>query len=90
MGAPTVTGRRISLSEGRSVFLGRSEQEPDLHFIAFRNAEGVDTRLKISEEAMTALITLINWRKDRPTDPLLAKRVWALFDTVTSEDPTNA
>jgi hypothetical protein len=58
VGTQEIIGRKIDLPDRRQVFLGSDDNERGIHFIAFRNDAGVVTRLKISSEALTALIRL--------------------------------
>lgn len=51
-----VTGSQIDLSDGRHVFYARRDKE---HFLRFKNAEGVETKFKLSEEAKEALLQLL-------------------------------
>jgi hypothetical protein len=53
-----VIGRKITLSDGRIVFLGQCEENKEHWHIAFRSNEGTDTYLVLSDEAMTALMAL--------------------------------
>lgn len=53
-----VLGRLVYLDETRIVFLGTTPWKRDTWFIRFRNAEGVDTKLALSTEAMRALVGL--------------------------------
>ena len=46
------------LDDTRLVFIGQNEDEPGTLFLAFRDRDGVDTKLKISDEAFTALMRL--------------------------------
>lgn len=52
------TGLLAHLTEGRLVFLGRHDARPDTWLIGFRNADGDDTRLALSDEAMAWLVSL--------------------------------
>jgi hypothetical protein len=52
----TVTGRIIDLSEGR--YVGYAEHEGK-HYFNFKNAEGVETKFRLSSDAFEALIYLI-------------------------------
>jgi hypothetical protein len=51
-------GRIIELSEGRMVFLAEHPTQPDTFCVAFKNEHGDDTYLKISTEALDALLEL--------------------------------
>ena len=53
-----VRGYMEQLDDTRIVFLGRREGEPGTFYLGFRNAEGVDTKLKVSDEGLAALIRL--------------------------------
>lgn len=53
-----VRGYLEQLDDTRLVFLGRREDEPNTFYLGFRNGEGVDTKLKVSDEALAALIRL--------------------------------
>ena len=58
---PSVNGHRIEFDDGRIVFKGiaKSDTGELLHLIAFRNKEGSDTKLCLSEEAWAAFLGLI-------------------------------
>ena len=56
-------GKKIILSEGREVFVGRSES--DIVCIRFKNKEGKLTEFSLSEEAYDALYKLILIDKTR-------------------------
>jgi len=43
------------LDDNRLVFVGRNDDEPGTLYLAFRSRDGVDTRLKVSEEAVLAM-----------------------------------
>lgn len=53
-----VLGYLERLDEQRLVFLGQSDDEPNTFYLAFRNIDGVDTKLKLSSEAFAALLRL--------------------------------
>lgn len=53
-----VTGHLLALDKTRLVFLGQNPDEPDLFYLGFRNHGGDDTKLKLSREALGALIKL--------------------------------
>jgi hypothetical protein len=63
-----VTGHLIRLDATRLVFLGESPAKPDTYFLGFRNAEGNDTKIMFSREAVAALVKLA-------TEPLKGERV---------------
>lgn len=54
-----ITGRQVELSNGRSVFVGRSDSD-DQTYIRFINSQAEETRFKISPEARNALVTLLS------------------------------
>jgi len=54
----TIIGHRIKLTNDRFVFVGSSDAT-DLTYIAFRNAQGEETRLSLSPEAKDALVSLL-------------------------------
>ena len=54
-----VIGHQIKLDEVRSVFVGRSEDSDGLTYIRLVNANGEATRLKISDQARSALAALL-------------------------------
>jgi len=54
--AGSITGKRIELSEGRSVFVGR---HGDMALISFKNRRGDVTNIAISQEARGALVQLL-------------------------------
>ena len=51
-----ISGHQIELSDGRHVFYAEHEGE---HFFRFRNAEGVETKFKLSPDAKDALLQLL-------------------------------
>jgi len=53
-----ILGYLERLDDTRLVFLGQNDDEPGVLFLGFRSRDGVDTKLKISEEAFTALMRL--------------------------------
>ena len=55
-----ITGHQVHLDEKRSVFVGRNEAGDGLTYIKFVNAEGEETRLKISQDARDALLKLLS------------------------------
>lgn len=59
----TIKGYQIELSEDRHVFVASQE---DCFYIKFRNAEGHETRLKLSKEAGDALRYLLKPLKESP------------------------
>jgi hypothetical protein len=50
-------GRAVRLDDTRVVFVGRIEGVDEV-FVGFRNAEGRDTKLRLSPEAFDALVWL--------------------------------
>lgn len=54
-----VRGRRLDLSEGRLVYVGKSEERPGFVFVGFRNSAGEDTKLILSDEAAEALKNML-------------------------------
>ena len=54
-----VLGRRIDLSDGRFVFFGTSEEQPDHFFLGFQNADEEQSKLRLSREAKDALVLLL-------------------------------
>ncbi len=57
--SPPVLGDLHHLEGGRLVFLGTRSNEPGTWYVGFRNSEGDETKFKLSEEAMQALIELV-------------------------------
>lgn len=55
----TVTGHLIDLDDTRLVFVGASPDHPGVFFVGFRNSQGEDTKLKLSQEAVKALVKLV-------------------------------
>ena len=75
----TVTGHMIRLDDTRLVFLGNSPEHPGIWFLGFRNADGQDTKLTFSPEAMAALLNLAT----APTGPKVSfphKHVWRFVE----------
>jgi hypothetical protein len=60
-----ITGHLIELSENRLVFVGREGDSGDW-YLAFRSAEGEDTKIRLSDEAMLAFDNAIQLRKANP------------------------
>lgn len=55
-----IRGHKVDLDDARSVFVGRSVDASDSStYIKLINAEGEETRLRISEEARAALVALL-------------------------------
>lgn len=71
-----VLGRKVELSDGRLVYLGKSEEAPGVNCIGFRNAEGEDLLFTLSDEALNALIDLAGNRVDGPLEDFPHKNVW--------------
>lgn len=59
-----VLGRRIDLPRGRMVFVGTAVDRPGTVYLGFRNSDGEDSGLVVSDEAAKALRALL-------TDPAL-------------------
>lgn len=55
---PNVKGFKEDLSGGRLVFLGKSEENRTDWYLRFVNSEGSETKLKLSDEAMSVLVAL--------------------------------
>lgn len=55
-----ITGRQIQLDDKRSVFVGQADENDGLTYIKFVNHEGDETRIKISNDARNALMTLLS------------------------------
>lgn len=55
-----IRGHKVDLDAVRSVFVGRSDETDDTcTYIKLVNANGEETRLRISEEARSALLALL-------------------------------
>jgi hypothetical protein len=52
-----IEGKQIDLPRGRHVFVA---ERPGFYLIEFRSTEGSITRLKLSNDAMSALTTIAN------------------------------
>jgi hypothetical protein len=66
-----VRGYLEQLDDTRLVFVGQRDGEPDTFYLAFRSEMGVDTKLKLSSEALAALIRLrlaLSGSKDEKQD----------------------
>lgn len=63
-----VRGHIKQLDDKRLMFLGQDPTKPEEWCLGFRNADGDDTLLKLSQEAVDALKWLL-------TDPFKGKRV---------------
>jgi len=72
-----IRGNLGNLSDGRLVFIGEHQDNKDEWYIAFRNSEGDDTRLRLSKEAIAMLVQLYN-RHPKGDDvfPLRIKMAW--------------
>lgn len=53
-----VTGHLTYLDDTRLVFLGKRKSEPDTWCVGFRNEIGEDTQIRLSNDAMAALMQL--------------------------------
>jgi len=73
-----ITGHLIQLDGTRLVFLGECPAEPGGYFLGFRNAEGGDTKISLSREALNALIKLATEppKGDRVEFPHNHKKEW--------------
>src|SRR4051812_9889117 len=72
-----IRGNLGTLSDGRLVFIGEKQENRDEWYIAFRNAEGDDTRLRLSKEAMATLVQLYKQHpKGNDTWPMQIKTAW--------------
>ena len=76
----TVTGHMIRLDDTRLVFLGNSPEHPGTWFLGFRNADGQDTKLTFSQEAMAALLNLATTPHTGPKVNFPHKRVWRFVE----------
>ncbi len=54
-----VTGSLHRFDDGRLVFLGTCQSQPDAWFVGFRNVAGNVTKLKLSHEAMLTLTEMV-------------------------------
>lgn len=61
-GATCLHGHQIELSDGRHVFYAAHNK---VHYLRFRSAEGVETKLKLSGDAGDALIELLTQPSER-------------------------
>jgi hypothetical protein len=72
-----IRGHLAHLDDKRIVFIGNREEDKGTYYVGFRNAEGDDTFLRLSPEAMAMLIQL--YRKPRNGDdvfPICIKKAW--------------
>lgn len=70
MAEVTIDGRQIDLADGRHVFVGKHN---DALYVQFRNAEGQETRLKLSIEAGDALRYLLGEENKTLPDRIIKK-----------------
>lgn len=77
-----VKGTLAKLGDGRLVYVGRCADKPATSFIAFRNAEGVDTNFQLSDEARDVLLMLLSQPVGSERFPF--KREWRV---VTDHKP---
>ena len=61
-----VLGRTVRLDETRLVFLGQRDGDAGTFYVGLRNADGIDTKFKLSREAIEALA----WLTIHPHDTL--------------------
>ncbi len=59
-----IEGRLVGLSDGRMVFLAEHPKEPGMFYVGFKNKDGDDTKLKLSADALDALVAM-------RTDPIV-------------------
>lgn len=53
-----IEGRLVPFPDGRMVFLAEDPKKPNTFLIAFKSKEGKDLKLKLSGEALDALVAL--------------------------------
>ena len=63
-----VQGHLKMIDDVRLVFIGQDPNKTDIYYLAFRNEDGEDTKIKLSTEAYNALKCLIS-------EPFKGKRV---------------
>jgi hypothetical protein len=75
-------GYVIELEGKRLVFVGKLPGNIlNSYYVGFRNFEGSDTKLKLSKEAMEALIQLYSKLEAAPgTDPFPERESWAVVE----------
>lgn len=74
-----IKGHLARLDNRRLVFIGRRDDDKECLYIAFRNPEGDDTRLKLTREAMAMLVQLYNKpAKGEDIFPLVIKTEWKI------------
>ena len=84
-----VRGNLGKLSDGRLVFIGKHPDNKDDWFIAFRNSDGDDTRLRLSKEAMAMLAQLYKQHpKGDDVFPLQIKMAWQVVVKEKAHDAT--
>jgi hypothetical protein len=73
-----IRGHLRKLDGTRLVFLGQDPAHPDLWFLGFRNGEGQDTMLKLSQEAYNALTWLFGekFKGERVRFPYVLHTYW--------------
>jgi hypothetical protein len=79
----TFHGYQIDLSEGRHVFVASQD---DCFYIRFRNADGDETRMKLSKEAGDALRYLLAPAKESPE--IVTKWLMYMVEAKKSEPAT--
>lgn len=75
-----VRGHIKRLDDTRLVFFGQNPATPDTWCLGFRNAEGEDTLLKLSQEAVDALKWLLTdpFKGERVRFPYVVKTAWVV------------
>jgi hypothetical protein len=73
-------GRGIKLERGGEVWMGQHPDLPDCVLIALTNPEGQRSQVRLSNEAMEALIDLYNTRK-----AFVYKSLWKIIPTESAD-----
>ena len=75
-----VRGHIKHLDDKRVVFLGQDPATPDTWCLGFRNADGDDTLLKLSQEAVDAIKWLLTepFKGDRVRYPYILQTYWVV------------
>lgn len=81
MALPEVLGRRVEFEDGRIIFLGTCKDEPGVFFIGLRSKKGEDMKLRMSREAVEALVELFhNPMHGMPLADFPHKKMWRVVD----------
>lgn len=87
-----IRGHIARIDDKRFVFLGKHEDDKDTFCLGFENLDGEQTRLKVSKEAMAALVNLYTHprKSDPEAFPLKIMTQWLIVEKPENDNTTHA